>query len=419
VGPARPPDRELTGLRDTIEHLARLERAPCSEGEHEAAEWIAAQLRDCGHATRVEQEEVHGTFLWPLGLLATIGAAGGLAALAGRGGGGGVGGEGAALAGRRRVGVVAGALAAAAMWEDLAGGWRRPFRRLLPRGTTHNVVAEAGDPEAPRTLVVFAHHDAARTSFIFDQTVPRLVVRRLPRLIEQLDRWPPLMGLVIGGPALVAAGSLLRSRALTAAGIVLGTGTTAVMADMQRNEVVPGANDNLTGVAVLVELGRRLAERPPKGLRVVLASMGSEEANQEGMIGFARRHFDSMPRESTWFLCLDTVGSPELMLIEGEGFLRMRDYPDGFKDLMSKCAMEARVHLRRGLRFTFATDGLIPLRAGYPTVSVGSVNEYLVPSNYHWPTDTPDRVDYDSVAGALELVHQVVRRLERVPPGAP
>jgi Iap family predicted aminopeptidase len=69
------------------------------------------------------------------------------------------------------------------------------------------------------------------------------------------------------------------------------------------------------------------------------------------------------------------------------------------------------VHLRRGLRLTFATDGLIPLRASYPSASIGSVNELLLPSNYHWPTDTPDRVDYGTVESALALARQVVRRL--------
>ena len=377
----------------TIEHLARLDRLPCSEGEREAAEWIAARLGELGCDTRVEPERVHGTFTWPLGVLAAIGAAGGLAA----------------LRGRRRAGLLAGALAAAGIWQDLGGGFRRPLRDLLPRGTTHNVVAETGDRDARRTLVVHAHHDAARTSFLFDQRLIRLLWERAPKLVEGRDRWPPLMGLVIGGPALVALGSLAGSRRLTRAGALMSAATTAVMADMQRNPVVPGANDNLTGVAVLVELAERL--RDVRGLRVLLVSVGAEEANQEGMLAFARRHFGALAREDTTFLCLDTVGSPELVLIEGEGFLRMRDYPGATKELVAEAARERGVPLRRGLWFTFATDGLIPLRAGYPVASVGSVNEYMVPSNYHWPTDTPERVHHDSVAGAVELADAAARKL--------
>jgi hypothetical protein len=380
-------------LRQPIERLAALDRAPCSPGEHEAAEWIAARLRAAGCEARVEPEDVHGTFTWPLGALAAIAAAGGVAA----------------LRGRRPLGALAGGLAAAGMWEDLGGGRSRPFRRLLPRGTTHNVVAETGDRGAERTLVVHAHHDAARTSFLFDQRGIRALWKLFPRLLERLDRWPPLMGLVVGGPGLVALGSLMGRRRPTLIGTVLAAGTAAVMADMQRNDVVPGANDNLTGVAVLLELAPLLQDL--RGLRVVLVSTGAEEANQEGMLAFARRHFGDLPRERTHFLCLDTVGSPQLVLIEGEGFLRMRAYPRASKDLVAAVAAERGVEVRRGLFFTFATDGLIPLREGYPVASIGSVNRYMVPDNYHWPTDTPDRVDYDAVAGAVRLALGTAEKL--------
>lgn len=382
-------------LRAHIEHLAAIERAPCSQGEHEAAEWIAARFRELGLSARVEEESVHGSFYRPLGLLAALGALGGLAG----------------LRGRRLLGALAGGFAAASMWEDLSGGGRRWFRRRLKQEPTWNVVAEAGDPDAERTLVVLAHHDAARTSFIFDESLPRFAVTKLPWLIERIDRWPPLMGLVFGGPALVAVGSLVRSRHALAAGTVLAAGSAAVMGDMARQEVVPGANDNLTGVAALLELGRLLQENPPEGLRILLVSAGAEEANQEGILAFARRHFGSLAPEWTSFVCLDTVGSRDLILIEGEGFLRMRDYPEPLKALLAEAAEDEGVPLRRGLRFTFATDGLIPLRAGYPSVSVGSLNEYLVPENYHSPNDTPDGVDYDSVAGAVRMTERAARRL--------
>ncbi|HWI74829.1 MAG TPA: hypothetical protein VNT55_22905, partial [Baekduia sp.] len=112
----------------------------------------------------------------------------------------------------------------------------------------------------------------------------------------------------------------------------------------------------------------------------------------------------------TSFLSLDTVGSPELVLIEGEGFLRMYEYPSQMKERVAAAARAAGVHIRRGLRFTFATDGLVPLRQGYQAASIGSVTEHLVPSNYHWPTDTPDRVDYATVAACAELVMATIAR---------
>ena len=65
----------------------------------------------------------------------------------------------------------------------------------------------------------------------------------------------------------------------------------------------------------------------------------------------------------------------------------------------------------RGLRFRNATDGLIALKAGYPTVMLGSINRYKAPDNYHWPTDTADNVDYSTVVGAIRVCDGVVRSL--------
>jgi hypothetical protein len=43
----------------------------------------------------------------------------------------------------------------------------------------------------------------------------------------------------------------------------------------------------------------------------------------------------------------------------------------------------------------------------------------MVPSNYHWPTDTADLVDYRSVADAVELVMATIARSgPEAPPAA-
>ena len=391
------PKTDPVGLEHAVHHLAAIERPSASEGERHAAEWIAARLTELGAPARVEQERAHGSYWWPLGLLAAIGALSG--ALARRGGP------------WRVLGAVGGAFGAAGIADDIGGGrlWFR--RRFLPHRPTYNVVAEAGDPDGDRTVVFVAHHDAAHTSMLFDPRGGELIGRRLPWLLERTNTTPPLMFPVFGGPALVALGSLLGDRGAVTAGTVLATGTAATMAEIGSRPVVPGANDNLTGVATLIGLAHALRERPVGGLRVLLVSNGSEESFMEGMQAFARRHFASLDRARTHVVCVDTVGSPELILLESEGMLLMREYPADFKQLIAQCADEAGVHLRRGLRFRNATDGLIALRAGYPTAMIGSVNELKLPDNYHWPTDTADNVNFATVRDAVTLCETVVRRL--------
>jgi len=256
-----------------------------------------------------------------------------------------------------------------------------------------------------------AHHDAAHWGLLFHPGVLPLVDRLFPGLLQRTNTSPPLMAPVIAGPLLVALGALTGRRGPLSTGTALALGSAATFAEIGARGAVPGANDNLTGVATLIGLATELAERPVEGLRVLLVSTGSEEGFMEGMQAFARRHFPSLPPERTHVVCVDTVGSPHLTLIEGEGMLRMRDYPDDFKALVADCARESGVELGRGLRFRNATDGLIALRAGYPTAAIGSVTELKVPSNYHWPTDTAENVDHDSVSDAVTLCTAIVRRV--------
>ena len=392
-------DRQLEALaRDALSELTEFDRASASEGEKRAASMIRQWLEDDGASASVEQERAHGTYWWPLGLL-TAGA--GLAA----------------VAKSRLVRLTVGLFSAAALADDISGG-RQWFRRALPQRSTWNVVAEAGDASAPTTVVFVAHHDAANWSLLFSPRLPEFFGERFPAQLARSQTTPPIMFPVFAGPVLTAISGATGSKLLRRLGCLLSLGSALTFAEIGSRSVVPGANDNLSGVAVLLGLARILRGSPVSGVRVLLISTGSEESFMEGMRGFARSHFDSLPTQSTHFVCIDSVGSPTLMQLEGEGMLKMRDYPQPLKELLSDSAAELDIPLVRGLRFRNATDALISLKAGYPTVMLGSISKYKAPSNYHWPTDTAENVDYGSVVAATRLCERLIAKLAASGAGA-
>ena len=183
------------------------------------------------------------------------------------------------------------------------------------------------------------------------------------------------------------------------------------MAHIGAGEVVPGANDNGTGCVAALALARAFAERPPEKTRILFLST-SEEALCEGMGLFMERHAHELPPERTFFLCLDTVGSPNLLVLRGEGMLKLREYPAESLELLDSVAEQLGIELMPNLRLRNATDGVFPLAAGYQCVSVASCNQWKNPSNYHWKTDTPENVDYDTVADAIRLSEAVIRKLD-------
>jgi Zn-dependent M28 family amino/carboxypeptidase len=171
-------------------------------------------------------------------------------------------------------------------------------------------------------------------------------------------------------------------------------------------------------VVALLEIARRLLADPPPDLRVILLSTGSEESFSEGMKAFGERHFPDLPAESTFFINLDTVGSPHLTVLRGEGFLKMFEYPAAALEMADSTAADLGIELYPNLRIRNGTDGLEALAAGYPTVSICSCTEHKQPANYHWPNDVSDNVDFETVDEAIRLAEAMTRRLaERWPAG--
>lgn len=391
---ARTPEGTL---REVIDALAPLERAAGSEDERQAAHWIADRLNAAGAEAEVETAKFRGDWAGLIATLAGAAAVGGAIGATRRG---------------RGLGAALAATATALLADDASNGLR-PYRKAVrEERDTWNVVAEAGDRDAERTLVVLAHHDAAHTGKIFDPTLGEKLLDKLPGIVERRDTSLPFWWAAITGPVLATAGSASGRRGMAAAGAALSVLSAASFADIQRSPIVPGANDNLTAVASLIALAEAFRERPLEGLRVQLVSCGAEEELQGGIYGYCERHLAELDRERTWVLNIETVGGPSLALVEGEGCFVMEDYYDRpFRELIGRVADREGTPLRRGMRSRASTDSVLPSRMGVPTATVVSIDRYKALSNYHLMSDTPENVCYPTVACAVDLAESVAREL--------
>jgi len=267
------PPTEPTTMREVVETLAPIERAAVEPGEQRAAEWIVERLRAAdARNSRIEQEQFFDGYPLLHVKLSAIGVAAGLAGLVSRY--------------LRVPAALAGVGAGLAIADDCSNGPRVARKSTERARTTWNVVAEAGDPDGEHTVVVCAHHDAARTGTFFNPGPQQFLVERFPGIAERLNTslpnwWPPILA-----PAIAGIGALRGSSRMMLAGAAMSAGAAAVFADIARSPVVPGANDNLSAVALIVALAERLRVRPVKDIRALLVSLGAEEIPQGGIHGF-------------------------------------------------------------------------------------------------------------------------------------
>jgi Peptidase family M28 len=383
-----------SSTREDLKRLARIERGSASAGEARAAELLLEMLCARALSPELEREQAASGF-WPsTGLAAAAGALAGV------------------LGSRSRAAAAALATAAAALMADDVENGNFLLRKLLPRRETTNVLAWTGDPQAAETIVLVAHHDAAHTGLMFHPGLVPLVNRLAPGWYAKQTTSTQTGQLLVAGPALVALGSALGLPRLRKLGTLWSAVTAALLADVARSPVVPGANDNLSAVAVLLTVAERLAEQPQPGVRVLLLSTGSEESFMEGMRGFIARHRAALDPARTRFVALECVGSPHLLLMEGEGMLRMRDHDASLREEIQAAADDAGVALWRGLRLgAGGTDALPALLAGYRAACIAGCTELKVPANYHWPTDVPENLCWGTIDSAATVAIGLIRRV--------
>lgn len=335
-------------LKHRVEALASFPRDSAGDGERRAAHLIADWMTEAGcRDVRIEPFRYQGTYAIAHALHIAAGMA------------------------FPRLAPLA-----LASLELEASGRFQWIRSLLPGRTGHNVVARVGS--GPRKIAIVAHHDAANTGLAWKSP-------------------PPTPG--FEQPIAAALALMLVPKARPFARLVLGA-ALALQLDIARSPTVPGANDNATGVAAMLEL----AEDPPEGVELVLASVGCEESGMGGMLAF----LDAYENERfDLVLGLDTLGSGRPFLISREGTV----LPHGY-GRPPEWAADAVADVPRR-RIGGWTDPILARFAGIPALSLLSCDERGRFTNYHVMSDTADRVDWDSVRDCLEVARRIVTAARR------
>ena len=348
--------------RELVERLCALERGSASEGERAAAALLRDAFADAGvHAAHVQSFRYSPRW--------TDAAA--LHYLAG-------------LFGPRWLAGLAGVSYA----SDFSGRlqWSRP---LLPRGEGANVVARV-HPRGPRerTLVLLAHTDTAQTGLMWHPAFTGL----WRRVAERTGKSP--------SPATTAllAFALSALAPRRSAGRALLALSLALTLDVARHRPVPGANDNACAAAGLVELARGFVDEPLERTEVVAVATGCEESGMGGAAAWLRRARDEFDPATTLVVGLDQIGAGDPHVLTGEGPPLIAHYRSDDVE-------------RAGLPTYHAagwTDPIMARHAGLPAISIFGIKDGGLP-NYHVPTDTPDRVEWDAVDRCLAAARRIAR----------
>jgi Zn-dependent M28 family amino/carboxypeptidase len=204
--------------------------------------------------------------------------------------------------------------------------------------------------------------------------------------------------------------------------------------DSVRN--APGANDNGSGVAAMLEIARLLKDKKlPRTIRYV-AFVNEEppffQTNDMGSVVYAKRCKEraekvvAMLTPETIGYYRDEKGSQKYPSILSMFYPNVGNFiafvgESGAEKLVTRCVGSFRSHTKfpsvggaapASIEGVGWSDHWSFSRQGYPALMITDTAPFRYP-HYHTPQDTPDKIDYERTARVVAGLARVVEELAR------
>lgn len=375
----------MTEMQTDIHHLAVTigARPPLSKESDEAAQYVSERLRQLGIETWSE------TFYSPastwqqlqpqLALTLT-----GLA-ISTRG-----------KAWVRQLGLPLIGLAAWGGKQTLDGqaAW---WELIVPQQRTENVIGRIpANQEMRQRVILIAHLDTDRIRFS-SQPILRQWIAEPFRMLQRLTIW--------GATLPISKTWIMLRRLLRSATI----GTSLLMALDDQSDYGDGANDNASGVAVLLSLAEQLAANPLPHTEVILAFTNSDTVSGRGTAELATAHVEDW-RDAYWMV-LDSVGAGEICWVK-DG---LPNQPDN--GMVKHLQAAAQAHRTDGVmgRSLNVLNPARPLFAHHlnAVAIMGYERADDVPVGWHLADDAPSIIDEETLHKTRRLINSVLQSIDQ------
>ncbi|BAJ64923.1 hypothetical protein ANT_28970 [Anaerolinea thermophila UNI-1] len=388
--------RSLIHIRHLINTVGA--RPSCSPAVRHAATECARVLQACGAVeTRLQSfqgvPETYLPFLWAFGAAAL----GSLLALLG------------STAIFFALGAVLNALGVWAMLaeSEFRSHWATP---LIPRRETVNLITRFEPLETPRqTVVLCAHLDTHRTPVFYST-----------------NAWLKAFGALVSGCFLSMA---LGALAFTVAALfgwawmrwlalplfLLQSFAAGMMLHALRTPHTPGANDNASGVGVILSTVERLMNQPLRHTRLYALLTDCEETGAWGMRAFLDRHADETGRDALYVI-LDQVGAGELRVLTRDGLIfKHPTHPQALQ--WARKAVQAQPVPYKEVIGTAYTDALPATLRGRIALTVCAIppSGETTSARWHQMSDIPEALEAQALADAEAFTWTLLQVVDEEP----
>jgi len=285
-----------------------------------------------------------------------------------------------------------------------------PLRWFLPVAPSQNVIGVTpAKGETKRRVAILAHVDTHRTPLIWHSRQTFAIYQIIVPL-GLLSAFALCVCFAIG---IFAPSELLANLSLIPTALVLVAWLMVLQA--HNTPYTRGANDNASGVGVMLGLAERAQQAPLENTELWWVGTGCEEVGAYGSVDFIRRYAPDLKTGAV--VVIDNIAGEDTgpVYLSQEGILRSVPYPPAMLTLADQVA---RAHPEWGGRVyphkTGAfTDAFPALQVGLNVLTfVGYTRDGWLP-NWHNVTDAFVNINSEAVQRTEEFVWAVLGEMDK------
>lgn len=293
------------------------------------------------------------------------------------------------------------------------------FDFLFPKRESKNIIGTINPMgETKNTIIFSAHHDSA---FEFNTFY---YLKRFGQIIINIGY---LGVLIIFIGIIIKLIFLLLLIELTILFVIFGIiflffiPILVIYVFFHTYNPVPGAFDNLSGVAIVLGIGKYLSENKnnkeiyPKHTKVILISFAGEEAGLRGAKRFVKRHINELKESGTIIVNMDSIDKKDrVIIVNKEPGIGAKHDPKIYESLL-KVANDLNIKAKIASLPFGATDAAVFSMQKLPASTISSLNlkEELVPY-YHTRNDTPEVVGKEALGQVVQICLEYLKYIDRL-----
>jgi len=180
--------------------------------------------------------------------------------------------------------------------------------------------------------------------------------------------------------------------------------------------VVPGASDDLSGIAAMIGIAKRVKEMKnngqlPKHTEIRFLALGSEEAGLRGSIAYVRQNSHLLKDCKTYNVTFEGIEAPEKMRVITHEFFKAK-HSKTLENMLFNIAKRNDWFLRTDVIPFGGTDASTFTQEGVESTCLLGMNTQPWPINYHTRRDTMEYVTPEGLERAVDFGVELLKDLD-------